>query len=414
MMQKRRAFRLGVLSSLLALGIVCGFTPAASASSPSPVSFHAWSGPSLLQGQFDSGVMPMFEPQGRLAVSLKPGANIGTWTSPAYHSPAPIGDLVSSWQAKTPVGSWIETHLSVYVAGHWSGWYVMGKWAFENTPALTRTSVDGQSDVDGTIYTDTYVAGDNGKPSDYRLQVVFHSTSAAKPRLYQVAATTSNVGDAPATSATTMDRTVDLMVPRLSQMTHQGEYPAYGGGGRVWCSPTSTAMVVQYWGQGPSAADVASLPPDPVFDANHRADGQVDWAALHTWDATYEGAGNWPFNTAYASTYGLDGSVRQYATLQAVEGWIKRGVPVVASIAWDNRKGADIAKKLDGAALDYSDGHLMVITGFTKSGDVITNDPAAPGNSTVHRTYQRAQFEHNWLQYGAGATYVIKPLYLAG
>jgi len=56
----------------------------------------------------------------------------------------------------------------------------------------------------------------------------------------------------------------------------------------------------------------------------------------------------------------------------------------------------------------------MVITGFTKSGDVITNDPAAPGNSTVHRTYQRAQFEHNWLQYGAGATYVIKPLYLAG
>ena len=39
----------------------------------------------------------------------------------------------------------------------------------------------------------------------------------------------------------------------------------------------------------------------------------------------------------------------------------------------------------------------MVVTGFTAEGDVIVNDPAAPGDADVRRVYPRAAFENVWL-----------------
>ena len=87
---------------------------------------------------------------------------------------------------------------------------------------------------------------------------------------------------------------IELAVPSYAQSIHGGEYPQYGGGGAAWCSPTSTAMVMEYWGLGPSAADLAWV--DPAL-----ADPCVDHAARFTFDAAYDGTGNWPFNTAYAA-----------------------------------------------------------------------------------------------------------------
>ena len=45
-------------------------------------------------------------------------------------------------------------------------------------------------------------------------------------------------------------RVRELAVPTLSQETHAGHFPEYDGGGEAWCSPTSTAMVLGYWGSG--------------------------------------------------------------------------------------------------------------------------------------------------------------------
>jgi hypothetical protein len=411
MFMRRRAGRSLIAVGLALLTSFVACEPAAATPAPSPVSFHAWNGAGLFTGSFD-GVVPTVS-NGRLAIGLLPGRADGSWTSPAHNVSAPINDLVASWQAKTPAGSWVQTKLQVQVAGHWSAWYTMGQWAFQNTGGFSRTSVNGQSDADGTIYTDTYVSGDNGPASAYRLRATLHGSEQAGPFIYQLAATTSALPAVPPTSATTMSRAIDLPVPAFSQMTHIGEYPRYGGGGEVWCSPTSTAMVMKYWHRGPRASELASLPPDPVFDAHGRRDSEVDWAAIHTWDTAYEGTGNWPFNTAYASHYGLDGSVRQYATLRDVEAWIKRGVPIVASIAWNN-EDADPSNDLAGAALPKSGGHLMVVRGFTAAGEVLAADPAAPDNTMVRRTYQRAQFERNWLRSGSGTTYVIKPLFSFG
>ena len=58
------------------------------------------------------------------------------------------------------------------------------------------------------------------------------------------------------------------------------------------------------------------------------------------------------------------------------------GIPLAASISF-SRGG------LSGAPISSTAGHLVVIVGFTSTGNVIVNDPAAPSNSSVRRVYDR-------------------------
>ena len=88
-----------------------------------------------------------------------------------------------------------------------------------------------------------------------------------------------------------------LAVPPLSQETHIDHFPEFNNGGEAWCSPTSTAMVLKKWGSGPTVA-----PFDHDGDGDIDADGEVDYAARYVFDYAYDGAGNWPYNTAYAAT----------------------------------------------------------------------------------------------------------------
>ena len=68
----------------------------------------------------------------------------------------------------------------------------------------------------------------------------------------------------------TLGEHVELAVPPYAQNTHSGEFPDFGGGGEVWCSPTSSAMVMAYFGASPGDAELAGIPYD---------DPQVDHAA---------------------------------------------------------------------------------------------------------------------------------------
>jgi hypothetical protein len=65
--------------------------------------------------------------------------------------------------------------------------------------------------------------------------------------------------------------------------------------------------------------------------------------------------------------------------------------------------------ELDGAPIGSSNGHLLVLRGFTKSGRPIVNDPAAPRNRSVRRVYSRAQLERAWITSTAGTAYVARP-----
>jgi hypothetical protein len=123
-------------------------------------------------------------------------------------------------------------------------------------------------------------------------------------------------------------------------------------------------------------------------------------AAAATHDPSYDGTGNWSFNTAWAASLAGHAFVTRLRDLREAERFVSAGIPLVASVAYP--PGA-----LTGAPTRGTDGHLVVVRGFTAAGDVVTNDPAAPTERSVRRTYDRAEFERAWLGGSGGTVYVI-------
>lgn len=276
---------------------------------------------------------------------------------------------VPSWNAVTPPGSWIEVQLAVRADGTWTDWYDMGLWA-SGDDSIQRQSVDGQSDSWGRVYTDTLVLS---RPADAaRLRVIRHGDATVSRLALAVADQGARDVDSGGRAWGT-----ELDPPDRSQM----EFAA----GEAWCSPTSVSMVLGWH------ADRLDRP---------EMDVTVPDAAAGTWDAVYEGNGNWPFNTAFAATRGLSAEVGWLGAMSQIEPWISAGHPVVISAAWE-------AGELDDAAISSTNGHLLVVRGFTESGDVAVNDPAAATDEGVARVYDREQLEDAWLGGSGGVVYLL-------
>jgi hypothetical protein len=328
----------------------------------------------------------------------------GTWTSAVTSLAFPFNQLVASWNATTPAGTWVQVEMRPQMEdGHWAKWYILGRWAYSDSD-FHRTSVGGQGDADGYVAIDTFLAKDHlAVAYQLRLTLFRRLGTPASPSVSRLSAIASNLrnqkGSFP--SPTTMTgTTIALDVPQYSQEIHHGEYPHFDNGGEAWCSPTSTSMVVAYWdelfpglGYAPSVAETSWVGfPDPW----------VDYTARYVYDYRYNGAGNWPFNTAYAGARGLVGDVTQLHNLREAEPFIKAGIPLVASVAWSSNK-------LDGA-IKSTNGHLSVIVGFTGDGKkVIVNDPASDTNAEVNHLYDREEFERAWIPASGGIVYVIRP-----
>lgn len=364
--------------------------------------FHEWSGERLEEGSTVN--LDLDSRDGRLGLTLRPRAEVGRWVSPTvrlYQSLEAGSRLIPSWQTLTPKGSDASVSLQMVSGEGESGWYDVADWALHASKDSPRTSKAAQKDDFGAMSVDTFVSG--RRIDGYRVLVDFHSKGSATPRLIKFGVQVAPVHGAVATSETTITGSIELPVPEFSQHGHKREFPAIDGGGDNWCSSTSTAMDMAYWGVGPTAAELNALPFDPLFGARGRKEPEVVHAALHTYDSGYGktgGTGNWSFNTAYASEYGLDATVRFFPSLIPVEELVKKGVPVVASLRWP-------AGGLPGAALDESSGHLVVIRGF-RPGKVIVNDPATHGKLkgfSVRREYDRPAFEASW----SGIAYAIAP-----
>lgn len=319
----------------------------------------------------------------------------GLWTGPWARPGFAIEEVIPSWNATTPPGSHIDVELQGMTPdGTETGWYELGRWAYDDG-GFERTSVPGQDDAFGTVAIDTFRATE--PLGAYRLRVRLAPAREGPPVVRLLGAIASSPGSLePGVSSPGEAAGIELAVPQLAQSVHDGKYPEYGGGGAAWCSPTSTAMVLAFWGGGPSAADLAWIEPGLT-------DPCVVHAARFTFDAAYEGTGNWPFNTAYAAHFGLDAFVTRLSSLSEAEQFVAAGVPLVASIVAG-------PGELDGFRLPQGTaGHLVVIVGFTSAGDPIVNDPAAPSNGEVRRSYDRAQFERVWLNGSGGAVFVITP-----
>jgi hypothetical protein len=328
----------------------------------------------------------------------------GTWTSGVTNLSFPFNELVSSWNANTPAGTWAQVEMRPQLQdGHWAKWYILGRWAYGDSD-FHRTSVGGQGDADGFVAIDTFFTKDHPAVAyQLRLTLFRRAGTTATPSVSRLSAVASNLtnqkGSFP--SATTMSgTTVELDVPKYSQEIHHGEYPQFDNGGEAWCSPTSTSMVVGYWDQMFPGAGYA--PSDDETSWVGFPDPWVDYTARYVYDYRYNGAGNWPFNTAYAAARGLVSDVTQLHNLREAEPFIEAGIPLVASVAWSSNK-------LTGG-IKSTNGHLSVIVGFTGDGKkVIVNDPASDTNAEVKHFYDREEFERAWIPASGGIVYVIRP-----
>ncbi|OUC90134.1 hypothetical protein CA984_36540 [Streptosporangium minutum] len=315
------------------------------------------------------------------------------WTGEERAIGFPATELVPSWTASTPPGTWLEVGLQARtVAGDLTKWYVMGRWA-EGDGDIHRTSLPGQGDEDGDVAVDTYVA--TRPVVAYRLRFTLYGSGA---RVHGAGVMASAV---PARATVPVSPPgeaggVELDVPRRSQKVHAGHFPQWDGGGENWCSPASMSMVLAYWERGPRRDDLSWVSAGDPCPA-------VDHAARDMYDHSYQGTGNWPFGVAYAGRYGLEGFVTRLRSLSELERLVHAGIPVITSQSFRDHE-------LPGSGYSTG-GHIMVVVGFTPSGDVIANDPAAPGDDTVRRIYPRAAFENVWLRSSGsgGIVHVVHP-----
>ncbi|MFJ6103048.1 peptidase C39 family protein [Streptomyces sp. NPDC092359] len=312
-----------------------------------------------------------------------------SWTSPRHVPAVPATEVIASWNAHTPPGTWLRIELSgEYGDGAATPWYVMGHWA-SGDGDVRRTSVDGQSDGRSTVWTDTLAVDDPAsglRLTAYRLRLTLLRApgSGLTPTVWRIGAMASDVPDRFTVPASKPGPGRELTVPRYSQNTHVGQYPEYDNGGEAWCSPTSSQMIVEYWGRRPSGEELAWV--DPAFE-----DPQVCHAARSTYDHQYEGCGNWPFNAAYAASYpDMNAVVTRLRSLTELESLVRAGIPVITSQSFRE-------EELTGAGYGTS-GHLMTVIGFTPDGDIVANDPASPSNEAVRRVYRRREWENIWLR----------------
>jgi hypothetical protein len=260
---------------------------------------------------------------------------------------APSSAGVLTWNTRAAEGA-ISLRVR-FAAANRSAWLPYVKWSARHRESL------GSRDEEVTIETDTIRTTKPFAAIDVR----------ASDRLDAIALATPPASSArPAAAAPPLE----LQVPAYSQYVDDGE--------RGWCSPASLAMVLRY----------------------HGHEVEVPAVAAAVYDAAYRGTGNWAFNVAYASSFGLRAFVAYLRDLDHARIFVARGLPIVVSYAW--KRG-----ELDGAPLEHSDGHLAVLRGFDATGDPILNDPAQPH---IRTTYRRAQLECAWLAHG-GVSYVIAP-----
>ncbi|MEU5889609.1 peptidase C39 family protein [Streptomyces sp. NPDC047461] len=312
-----------------------------------------------------------------------------TWTSPVHRLAVPATEAIASWNAHTPDGTWLQVELKgTYSDGTDTPWYVMGRWAAGDQD-IRRTSVDDQTDDKSSIWTDTFAVDDPAtglRLTSYRLRLTLYRKPGTKktPTVWRLGAMGSDIPDRFTVPASTPGLAQELTVPRYSQEIHAGQYPEYDNGGEAWCSPTSSQMIIEYWGGRLTPEQLAWV--DPTY-----ADPQVCHAARYTFDHQYAGCGNWPFNAAYAATFkDLQGVVTRLGSLADLETLIAAGIPAITSQSF-------LKEELTGAGYGTS-GHLMTVIGFTADGDVIANDPASPTDDAVRRVYKRREWENIWLR----------------
>ncbi|MFM8358046.1 MAG: C39 family peptidase, partial [Verrucomicrobiota bacterium] len=266
-------------------------------------------------------------------------------------------ELVVSWNVASNVVLTVEAQVSG--AGETGRWYGLGRWSGDTNRA-ERTSVRQAADAVAEVDTDilrlrqprsagvrlrlTLAEGPDPREAVRLVAAAFRDRRAPWPVLEPVRAAWGRALDVPVFS--------------------QADYPE---GVSVWCSPTSSTMLLGWWAERLRRPDL-------------RVDVRDVVRGVH--DPGWPGTGNWPFNTAFlGQPDGLRACVARLGGIPDLEHWILHGCPVACSVSYALLRGAPEPRP--------GDGHLVVVRGFSAGGDVWVNDPGVR-RDRVRRTVPRA------------------------
>lgn len=164
--------------------------------------------------------------------------------------------------------------------------------------------------------------------------------------------------------------TSDIDVPLISQMEFPDNIRE-----RI-CSPSCVSMVQGYYGSSPNVMEFAK----DAYQKRH------------------DMYGVWSSNLWAASRRGLLGYIYRFESIKQAEIYINRGIPLIASICYDEGE-------LTTAAVKKTSGHLVVIRGFHND-RIIVNDPAVERKESVAKYYLLNEFKKVWLA-RKGIAYVL-------
>jgi hypothetical protein len=207
-------FAVPVAVAAAALAVVAAPSASAKQQPTAQVGYHAWTtSDDFAAGSF-AGAQPAAVGDGAITFSTSAGTldytdpfdaagtlptsyDYDAWTSPVYDVGFGLTELVASWTADTPPGTWIQVEMhGTTTTGVTTKWYVMGRWSSQmpsDTGDIHRTSVGSQGDSDGTVAIDTFFAAKKVALTNYQLRVTLYrkAGSSAAPTVRSVGALTS-------------------------------------------------------------------------------------------------------------------------------------------------------------------------------------------------------------------------------
>jgi len=244
--------------------------------------------------------------------------------------------------------------LSTLIEGRWTPWTA--------TATIGPHAFLSDSSSSGPLVVDVDLFRASAPVESIRLRVRVHPSSAlSSPWIVTLSACDLDPRPEPHT-AIPRTGTEPLRVPARSQMAESLEMRD-----RI-CSPTSVAMVLEYWRQPVSVVKLAA----EIF---HRR---------------LDRYGVWPAAIGAAARRGVAGYLLRFPDWSSAAWCLAQGMPVIASIRYE-------AGELEGAPMPRTDGHLVVLTGEDPT-HVLVNDPAAQTVGGVARRYRREEVCRAWLE----------------
>ncbi len=324
----------------------------------------------------------MFGKNVRLRKSTRTGmfAKRGTFVSAPIRAKFTFNEILPSWNITVPAECGFRIDLRLSNNGtSWSPWMYIG------SEGEVRES---KRDKKRTEYADIEVDIDYlliSSAAQYcRFRVMFFSSDgSATPLLHLFSISYTNslenkkiwqrFGDT-RDEITTPPRAIDLKVPFFSQL----DAPEKVRGST--CCPTCATMVLHYFGRNIALNDVIA--------ANY--------------DTEYKIYGIWPKTAQTLWRYGLRSYVRRFRSFRQIYEMLEQGVPIIISI---QAKEGEITSA---ARYKKTPGHILIIRGMDKKGNILVNDPYAKNTKEGCRAYTRKEIRNIWLDKG-GVGIVVEP-----